>query len=61
VRHEHGRSPEHVAEGVVQEVQDGGGVQVGVPEMIKFNQGFSKTRAKGTSASRADFKRLQIK
>ena len=32
VWHEHGRSPEHVAEGIVEEVQDGGGVQVSIPE-----------------------------
>ncbi len=32
VRHEHGRRPEHVAEGVVQQVQDGRGVQVRIPK-----------------------------
>ena len=31
VREEHGRGPEHVAERVVEQIEDGGRVQVGVP------------------------------
>ena len=41
VGHEHGRGPEHVAEGVVQEIENGSCVEVGVSDDLGGEEGLA--------------------
>ena len=49
VRHQHGRSAEHVGHGVVQQVEEGCGVQVSVATDLTGKEGLEGATAKETT------------